>query len=144
MLSASFYTGEGFSTVNSVLNLTGNLTQNRSTSYQYLPKCEEKLKDTSLKQVLMYYAWKNFSGDISIDCRWSSPVLSIHGTVTVMDTYSNQVIEYASMTKVGRNKPTVTFTSAGNNIVTVGTIKVFEDIKDHLRCNQIKIERQRQ
>ena len=54
---------------------------------------------------LMEEARKNISGHIAIDCRWSSPVRAVHGTVTLVDNVNNAVIENTTLTKVGRNRP---------------------------------------
>ena len=41
-----------------------------------------------------------------MDCRWSSPVRAIHGTVSAVDAVNRNVLEFAILTKNGKNRPT--------------------------------------
>lgn len=45
----------------------------------------------------------------------------IHGTVSAVDTVNHKVVEFATMTKKGKNRPTGTYDGSSNNMETYGT-----------------------
>ena len=136
MLAASYYNGIGYEAVISVLNMTGFDTQSRDTFFRHMPQAGLNIEQKA--DELMEEARKNFSGHIAIDCRWSSPVRAVHGTVTLVDNVNNTVIENTTLTKVGRNRPRGNFTGTSNNMETEGSHPVIKKKKHHNIFDQVK------
>ena len=88
MVAASYYTGAGFQTVKNIINMTGRRTQSRSTFFRCQEKSEPRL--ISKANELEQEACVSFSGDMALDCRWSSKGRGIHGTVTAVDTVTKK------------------------------------------------------
>lgn len=82
-------TGTGYSTVKTILNMTGQETESRSTFFRHQAVSEEKLVDCA--EQLAEKAHSLFSGNISMDCRWSSPVRGLHIVVSAVDTETLEV-----------------------------------------------------
>lgn len=55
----------------------------------------------------------------------------IHGTVSAVDTVNHKVVEFATMTKKGKNRPTGTYDGSSNNMETHGTSIVIQQMKEH-------------
>lgn len=53
----------------------------------------------------------------------------IHGTVSAVDTVNHKVVEFATMTKKGKNRPTGTYDGSSNNRETYGTSNVIQQMK---------------
>lgn len=90
-------TGTGYSTVKTILKMAGQETECRSTFFRHQAVSEEKLVDSA--EQLAEKARSHFSGNVSVDCRWSSPVWGIHGVVSDVDTETLEVLEFAILTK---------------------------------------------
>ena len=73
-------------------------------------------------------AREEFSGNMAIDCRWSSPRNGIHGTVSAVDTVNHKVIEYYTMTKEGKNRPNGTYERSSNNMETIRTNTIISQL----------------
>lgn len=136
MLSASYMTGCGFSTIKTIINMTGRTTESRSTFFRHQAKSEDKLVECA--EQLTEEARKNFSGYAAMDCRWSSPVRAIHGTVSAVDAVNRNVLEFAILTKNGKNRPTGNFDGSSNNMETVGTSIVIDKMKYHHIFEKVK------
>lgn len=129
MLAASYYTGNGFDSIKTILNMSGMCTQSRATFYRQQEKCEKNVIKYAEKT--MEDAREEFSGNMAIDCRWSSPRNGIHGTVSAVDTVNHKVIEYYTMTKEGKNRPNGTYEGSPNNMETIGTSSIISQLKHH-------------
>lgn len=73
-----------------------------------------------------------------MDCRWSSPVRAIHGTVSAVDAVNRNVLEFAILTKNGKNRPTGNFDGSSNNMETFGTSIVIDKMKYHHIFSKVK------
>ena len=135
MLAASYYTGAGFQTVKNIVNMTGRRTQSRSTFFRRQIKCEPKL--ISKANELEQEACKSFSGDLALDCRWSSKVRGIHGTVTAVDGVTKKVLADATLTKFGGSRPNGNFQGSSNSMETEGTKLVFKTLQERGIVDQI-------
>ena len=117
MLAGTYMTGTGYSTVKTILNMPRQETESRSTFFRHQAVCEEKLMNCA--EQLTQKARDHFSGNVSMDCRWSSPVRGIHGVVSAVDTETLEVLEFAILTKKGRNRPTGNYEDASNKMEIV-------------------------
>ena len=129
MLAASFYTGKGFTDVKNILNLTGHMTQSKASFYRHLPECEQRIEEKANE--MTQKAREHFSGNVCIDCRWSSPKRGMHGTVTAVDQESHQVIEFCTLTKDGGHRVDSNYDGSSNNMETVGTTEIIKRLKEH-------------
>lgn len=131
MLAFSFMTGAGYQTVKTILNMSGRETESRSTYFRHQAESEERLIECAEK--LTEKARSHFSGNVAMDCRWSSPVRGIHGVVSAVDTDTLEVLEFAILTKKGKNRPTGNYDGASNNMETIiiGTSMVIDQMKKH-------------
>lgn len=136
MLAASYYTGNGFTSVKTILNMSGLTTQSRATFFRQQAKCEDNLIKSA--EELMADAREDFSGHCAIDCRWSSPRRGIHGTVSMVDVVNHKVIEYSTMTKKGKNRPNGEYEGSPNNMETCGTSSIIEKLKNHSIFDKVK------
>ena len=136
MVAASYYTGAGFQTVKNIINMTGRRTQSRSTFFRCQKKSEPRL--ISKANELEQEACVSFSGDMALDCRWSSKVRGIHGTVTAVDTVTKKVLADATLTKFGGSRPNGNFDGSTNSMETEGTKLVFKTLQQRGINGQIK------
>lgn len=97
MLAGSFMTGAGYQTVKTILNISDRETESRSTYFRHQVESEERLVECAKK--LAEEARSHFSGNVSMDCRWSSPVRGIHDVVSAVDTDTLEVLEFVILKK---------------------------------------------
>lgn len=76
-------------------------------------------------------AREHFSGNVCIDCRWSSPKRGMHGTVTAVDQESHQVIELCTLAKYGGNRVDSNFDRTSNSLETVGSKEIIKRYREH-------------
>ena len=136
MLAASYYTGVGYQDVKSIINITGRSTQSRATYFRHQKECEKNLKTKSNE--LQCVACQRFSGNLSLDCRWSSKTRGIHGTVSAIDEETDEVLATATLTKFHPSRPEGNFGGSSNAMETEGTKKVMSILEERGVVDQIK------
>lgn len=106
--------------------MTGMCTQSRATFYRQQAQCEENV--VRCAEETMEDARENFSGNMTINCRWSSPHNGLLGTVSALNAVNHKVIEYFTMTKEGKNRPNGTYERSSNNMETIRTNTIISQL----------------
>ncbi|KAK8866866.1 hypothetical protein M9Y10_009834 [Tritrichomonas musculus] len=112
---SSYYTGVGYQDVKSIMNITGRPKQSRATFFRHQKECEKNLKAKTNE--LECASFHRFSGNLSIDCGWSSKVKGIHGTVSAADEETDEVLATVTLTEFHPSRPEGNF--CGSSVVIV-------------------------
>lgn len=129
MVAVSYYNGVRFADVKSFINMINRNTQSRATFFRKQAKAEEKIIQCENK--LTADSREKFSGNFSIDRRWSNLKFGLHGTVMTVDPINHEVLEFSTWTKEVKNSVSGDYKGSSNIMETVGTSNVLHKLQDH-------------